>query len=517
MTESSTPRRITTAAFLREHGWIWGLAVLVASVHLAFAARYDIFRNELYYIVCGWHPAFGYADQPPLVPLIAAATQIFGVNAWLLRVPAALAAAALVMLTAAFARLLGGGRRTAFVAAFATTLSPALVALTQILTTSTFEALGWTASAYWIARGVVRGEGRAWLWAGVAAGLSMEAKYGIALWLAGAGIGLAVLPERRVLARREVWLGLAVAVAIALPSVIWQAWHGWPFIQVMTHHTVGHTNFTGTPLQFEIGQALAMNALLLPLWTTGLVAPFIVARLKPVRFVTLAYLVTAAMIIGLRGKDYYLFPAYPALFAIGAVACARLTLWLAAPWLALTLAAMAAMAPLALPMLDPPALARYMDRMHLHPAPDEAAAVGAPLTQVYSDELGWRALEKKVAAIYHALPPEDQRRAAIIGSNYGEAAAIDVYGVADNLPPALSGQDQYYFWGPRGYDGSVVIHINGNAETLDRWRHFCASMDMAGTFGAPFVMPYENGRPIFVCRGLPVPLPQAWPRFKRFQ
>jgi 4-amino-4-deoxy-L-arabinose transferase-like glycosyltransferase len=517
MAESNTQLRMSWARPSLDKPWVWLLAGLTAAIHLAFAGRYDIFRNELYYIVCGRHPAFGYADQPPLVPLIAAATQIVGVNVWLLRVPAALAAATLVPLTVAFVRLLGGGEKAAFAAALATTLSPALVALTQITTTSTFETIGWTACAYWIARAIVRNEGRAWLWAGVAAGVCMEAKYGIALWLIGAGLGLVVLPERRVLARREVWLGMAIAVAISLPSVIWQALHGWPFLEVMTHHTVNRTNFTGTPVQFEIGQALAMNALLLPLWLAGLVAPFVMVRLKPVRFVAVAYVVTAALIIGLRGKDYYLFPAYPALFAVGAVACGRLTLWLAAPWLVLATAAMAAMSPLALPMLDPPDLARYLDRMHMHPAPDEAAAVGAPLTQVYSDELGWRALEKSVAAIYRALPPEDQRRAAIIGSNYGEAAAIDVYGAADGLPPALSGQDQYYFWGPRGYDGSVVIHINGSQDTLERWRHFCARMDVAGTFGAPFVMPYENNRPIFVCRGLPVPLTQAWARFKRFQ
>jgi hypothetical protein len=150
----------------------------------------------------------------------------------------------------------------------------------------------------------------------------------------------------------------------------------------------------------------------------------------------------------------------------------------------------------------------------LHPLPDEAAAVGAPLTQVFSDEVGWRALEKSVAQVYRALPAADRARAAIVASNYGEAAAIDVYGEADHLPPALNGQDQYYFWGPRGYDGSVLIHINGDP---DHWRENCASLDIVARFGAPYVMPYENDRPIFVCRGLRVPLTVAWPKFKRFQ
>ena len=127
--------------------------------------------------------------------------------------------------------------------------------------------------------------------------------------------------------------------------------------------------------------------------------------------------------------------------------------------------------------------------------------------------LGGGDLERTVAGIYRALPPEDRSRAAIIASNYGEAAAIDVYGRAAGLPPALSGQDQYYVWGPRGYDGSVLIHIGGN---VDRWRHNCANLEVAGTFGVQFAMPYETAQPIFICRGIRVGLQQAWPHFKRF-
>jgi 4-amino-4-deoxy-L-arabinose transferase-like glycosyltransferase len=504
------------ARSLRHQPAVWALAAAATVLHLAYAGRYDIFRNELYYIVCGRHPAFGYADQPPLVPLIAAATQVFGLSAWLLRLPGALAAGALVKLTADFAGLLGGGRAAAIIAAAASAMAPALVGMAQITTTATFEPLAWTAFAYFVTRAIVGPpQNHALLWAGLVAGLALEAKYGLFLWLAGIAIGVAVTPARRLLVTQRAGQGAFIGFAIAVPSLIWQAMHGWPFLAVMLHHTAGHTNFTGTPVRFEIGQALAMNAVLAPLWITGLVAPFATPRLKEARPLAIAYVVAAALIIVLRGKDYYLFPAYPTLFAIGAVAAGVLTNWLLTPWMLLAAANSAILLPIVLPILDPPRLAAVFERHpHLRPAPDELAGVGAPLTQVFSDELGWRALEQSVAAVYRKLPPEDQRRAAIVGSNYGEAAAIDVYGRADNLPPAISGQDQYYFWGPRGYDGSVVIHINGDP---DRWRNFCASVEVAGTFGAPLVMPYENNRPIFICRGLKVPFTEAWEMFKRFQ
>jgi hypothetical protein len=493
---------------------VWAIAALGFALHMAVAGRYDIFRNELYTIVCGRHPAFGYADQPPLVPLLAAATQAFGISAWLLRLPAALAGAAVVPVAAGLARLLGGTTWSAIVAALAVTIAPALLGMAQILTTSTFEPLAWTVVAACLARAVVLGDRRAPLWAGLAVGLAMQAKYGMPIWLIGLLAGLALTPARRILAWREFRLGLGIAAAVAAPSLVWQAVHGWPFLQVMMHHSAGRTNITGTPVAFEILQAFAMNIVLAPLWLAGIVAPFAMRRLHPARFLAIAYAIAAAIDITARGKDYYLFPAYPTLFAVGAVACARLPRWASAIWMATATVASAALAPVVLPLLDPPALAAYLDRYHLHPKPDELAAVGAPLTQVFSDELGWRALEKTVAAAYRALPPDDRGRVAIVASNYGEAAAIDVYGAADGLPPALSGQNQYYLWGPRGYDGGLTLHINGDPE---RWRPNCASLDIVAHFGAPYAMPYENDRPIFLCRGLRVPLQDAWPRFKRFQ
>jgi hypothetical protein len=147
------------------------------------------------------------------------------------------------------------------------------------------------------------------------------------------------------------------------------------------------------------------------------------------------------------GKDYYLFPAYPTMFAVGAAACARLRPWFAGAWIAAALAVFLAAAPAALPILDPPELAKYLDRFHLRPPPDERAAVGAPLTQVFSDEMGWRELESEAARVYRALPEDERAGAAILASNYGEAAAIDVYGETDSLPPAISGNNQYFLWG----------------------------------------------------------------------
>jgi hypothetical protein len=490
---------------------LWILFGLAALVHLATAGRYDAMRNELYFIICGRHPDFGYVDQPALVPLMAAAMQMFGNSIWLLRLPAVLAALAMIPLTASLTRLAGGDERAAFLAALMTSIAPLLVALSTLMTTETFEPLTWTALSLLAAAAWVRQERRMLLWAGLVAGIALQMKYGMVIWMIGLAAGLLVTPARRMMAWREFWLGALIAAVIVAPSVIWQAAHGWPFLEVTRNHSAG--NFTGGPIRFTIEQIFRMNPIMAPLWIAGLIGPFLREGLKPFRFLAIAFVVSAAIIIASHGKDYYLVPAYPTLFALGAVTLNGRRSWLRQFWVSASLVTSAIVAPVVLPLLDAPQLERYLAATHLKPRPDEAAGVGAPLTQIFSDELGWRDFEKQVAAAYNALPPEDRAKAAIVTVDYGEAAALDYYGAADGLPPALSGQNQYYLWGAHGHDGSVMLHINGKA---DRWTRACASSEVVGTFGAPYAMPYENDRPIILCRGLRANLSDTWARFRHY-
>jgi 4-amino-4-deoxy-L-arabinose transferase-like glycosyltransferase len=493
---------------------VWITALLVAVVHVATAGRYDAQRNELYFLACGWHPDFGYVDQPPLVPLIAAATQAFGINVWMLRLPATIAAVALVLLAAAFARLLGGGSRAAAFAAIAAGIAPGLAGLTSHLTTSTFEPLAWTGAAFLLTRAILQERRTDLIWTGVLAGVAMEAKWGIAVWLVALGIGVIATPARRILSWWQLWLGAAIAAALFAPNLIWQWRHGWPFFEVILPHLDSQKNFTGPFWRFEWRQALSMNVLLAPLCAAGALAPFLDRRLAAARFLSIGFVLTTAFYFLQRGTNYYLFPVYPTMFVVGAVWSERLNVWIARGWIAASLAVSALMAPVVLPILEPDQLLRYMAVTGIRPAPIEAAGVGAPLTQSLSDEFGWRELEQKVAAVFQKLSPDDRQRAAILASNYGQAAAIDVYGRTDGLPLALSGHNQYWLWGPRGYDGSLTIHIGGDPE---RWRRICGTLDVADRTVSAFAMPYENDRPIFICRDMRVPLAQIWDRLKRYR
>lgn len=497
---------------------VWLLTLAVLALHLALAGRYDFFRNELYFIVCGRHPAFGYADQPPLAPLIAAATQIFGENLFLLRVPAALAYAAVLPLTAAIAGLLGAGWGAQLIAALAVVLAPGLTGMSSTFGTSSFEPLGWTFCAYLVLRAVLHGRQACWIWAGLVAGLCFEAKFGVAIWAAGLAAGVLLTPYRGQLLGRRALQGAALAAAIAAPTLIWQAAHGFPFAEIIAYHSSEGRIFTGSFGHFLHAQVLAMNILLVPLWLGGIALPFLPGRPVAARIPATAFIVTAAAIFLAHGKDYYLFPAYPAIFASGAACAASLcNVWVVGGWAALASANAAFIAPITLPLLSPPDLRAYMLRTHIIPAPSEAAGIGATITQVFSDEQGWRSLAAQVSAIYRGRSADEQRQTGIFAWNYGEAAAIDVLAPAQPgggdgaappaLPPAMSGEDQYFLWGPRG-DVRDLILVNADAQA---WQARCASLQQVARFGASFAMPYENDRPIYLCRGLTAPLASFWP------
>ena len=174
------------------------------------------------------------------------------------------------------------------------------------------------------------------------------------------------------------------------------------------------------------------------------------------------------------------------------------------------------MVPFVLPVLPEAQLVAYRtgvtSALHVTPAQSEhhrEAAMG----QDYADMHGWPQLAQTVARVYNSLPPADRRRAVIKGSNYGEAAAIDVFGGRYHLPPAVSGHNQYYLWGTHGYSGDVLIDVNGDCGER---AHVFRQSTLAATYSAPFVMPYEDHIAIMVCRGIKKPLAKLWPAVKEY-
>jgi 4-amino-4-deoxy-L-arabinose transferase-like glycosyltransferase len=484
------------------------VAIIVAIVHLATAGRYDIFRNELYFIVCGWHPAFGYVDQPPIVPLLAAFTQLGGIHVWALRLPAILAAIATVPVVVAFTQLLGGNGRAAWLAAVAYASATLVTAMSATLNTSSFEPFDFTLVAYLVTRAFVRNQPRMYWWAGLVAGLAFQTRYGILMWAAAMAIGLLICGPRSVFRSRDLWIGIAIAVVIALPNVIWQAAYGFPFLELVRNDNSG--NFLGGPIGFVIGQFFLINIVLAPLIIAGIIVPFTVERLQQFRFLAVTFVVMALLILITNGKAYYMAGAYPTILALGAVSVMLVWRWVIAVWAVLATANAFLALPYVLPTMPIAQLKFIIDHSAFKVPPMERAGIGAPVMQVYDDEFGWRDLAQIVGGVYASLPASDRDKAEIYASNYGDASAVNVFG--KNLPFVVSGNNQYYLWGPGNGDGSVVIAINVDPA---QWSPMCDSAHVvARTTSNPYAMPYEVNQPIVLCRGLHPPLQAQWPSFR---
>lgn len=489
-------------------------AIIVFAVHAALSGRYDIFRDELYCIVCGQHPAFGYVDQPPLVPLLAAALYKVGIGTWALRLPTAAAAGALVWLAVRFVRLLDGGRLAAGLAALSCAIAPMMVGVVTTLNTSAFDPLAWTAVAFLMVKGSREGNDWALILAGLVAGVALEVKYAMLFWMVGLTIGLVLTPERRLFLRPAFWLGAILSAAIAAPSFAWQLTHNFPFLEL--GQAAKEKNADVALLPFIGNQIFVMNPAFAPLWIAGILTPFVVNRMKDLRFLVIAAAVVLIIVRWGHGKDYYLAPVYPTLLVIGSVTLASLAdrNWkklLGSIGLAAACAFSAVAAPVVLPILSPPALQSYMLAVGIAPQQQERSFKGTVLPQIFADQLGWHDFVKQVEVAWGRIPASERGRTALKVDNYGEAAALDLYGKA--LPPALSGHNQYFLWGLRGQRPANVLTVQRKLSDL---RPYCAEVVVLGTTASPFAMAFENGKVIALCRGVKPKLSELWPQLKDF-
>ena len=314
-----------------------------------------------------------------------------------------------------------------------------------------------------------------------------------------------------------IWLGGVIAFAIALPNILWQALHHWPTYELLSNIAHSNKNVALSPAQFIAQQINFMNPATLPLWLGGLVWLFGSRAGRRYCAIGIIYLVTLAEFIILHGKSYYLAPAYPMLFAAGGVAiervfAARLT-WLKPILLATILMAGALFAPVIVPILPPDKLVAYMRAIHFEPPRTETSHT-AILPQIFADQFGWEQMVGSVAHVYHHLRPEDEKRAAIFCENYGEAGAIDFFGPKLGLPPAISGHQNYFLWGPRDWTGEVILVLDTNDD--DERELFGSVEDLGQVVSSPWAMPFERRSHIYLCRDLKISVRELWPRVKNW-
>jgi hypothetical protein len=323
--------------------------------------------------------------------------------------------------------------------------------------------------------------------------------------------------QRRALGQPWIWLGGAVAALVFLPNVLWNVRHGWPFFEVIRNIRASGRDVVLTPGEYLGHQVLIMNPATLPVWLAGLGYLIFTTRGRPYRALAWAFLLTLATFVLTHGKDYYVTPAFATLFAAGAVAIESVSEragrhWLRAASFVLLLASLP-LVPGVLPILPPERLGGYLHRLGIAPPASERAHAAAALPHHFAWQFGWDEMVAAVASAYHALPPDEQARAAVVGNNYGESGAVDLLGPKYGLPlRALGVHQSYWLWGPGPPGKDVLIVLGDRPETL---RRFCGDVQVVAELDPAFGAVWEK-RPVLVCRRPRLPLQQAWPRLKKW-
>ncbi|MGH9465656.1 MAG: glycosyltransferase family 39 protein [Thermoanaerobaculia bacterium] len=494
----------------------WLLPAATLAFYLATTAGYGIFRDELYYLACSRHLDWGYVDHPPLIAwLTAFARAVFGESLFALRLLPAVAAAATVWVAQRVATTLGGTSFAAVLAGLATALAPIYLSLFSILSMNAFDVLIW-ATLWWLAARLLAGdEPRLWLAFGAVAGFGLQNKISVLFLGFGLLVGLVVTRRWEVLRERRLWLGGALAFLLFSPHLIWQFVHDWPTLEFMEN--AQRFKITDlSPAAFIAESALQAGPGSLLIWVGGMLFLLSVGAARPWRALGWAHLAILALMVGSNAKPYYLAPSYLMLFSAGAVAIERWSAGRARPlrWVAAGLVIVSGIvtAPLAKPLLSEDAYVRYAARLGFAPGTDENHELGR-LPQFFADMHGWEELARTVADVYHVLPEADRSRACVFGQNYGQAGAIEYFGLELGLPPALAGHNSYHLWGPGACTGEVVIVIDDDRESMEATFE---SAELATTFTCIDCMPYESHKQIWVGRRLRLPIAELWPQAKHF-
>ncbi len=492
------PRRLLSVVPLSS--WVAVVAAVQFALLVATSTRYGYHRDEMYFIVAGSHPAFGYPDQPPLVPLLSWLMHELAPGSLLvLRLPSALAAAATTILAALVARELGGSRRAQLIAASCTASSGFALAVGHFVTTTTFDLLSTTVLGWLIVRALVRHSGRSLLAAGIVVGIGSEAKPQVGL-VAAVMIGtLLVLGPRWPF--RSWWMagGVGAAVILAAPYVIWQQLHGWPQLTV-AGNIAGSAE--GGRAGFFPFQLVMVSPVLVPVWIAGLAAPFRRPGLRGLRFLTLSYGLLALLYFGGNGKAYYLASLYPLLLGLGAIPLAEWTTRARSrtPMLAagIVLSALVS-AVIALPLLP------------------ERSLQGSVVMAINPDQgetVGWPRFVETVSRAWREIPTAERAQTAIFTGNYGEAGAVDLLGGAHGLPRAYSGHNGFSEWGqPPPSDGhALVIGYDTPSQAAPA---FAGCRRLATINDGVGLDNNEQGLPLLLCR-VTAPWSELWPKLTHY-
>ena len=495
----------------------FALACFLIHVATNLNGGYGFFRDELYYIACSDHLAWGYVDQPPFsLYLLKLSRVLFGDSLTAIRLIPSLSHAVTIVLTGLIVKEMGGKRFAIFIACLAIFTSLIHIGMSLIYSMNSIDIVLWSLAVYFILKIINTGKNSYWIALGIVLGIGLLNKISVLFLGGGIFVGF-ILTNRQWFGTRWPYFAGAIAFALFLPYIIWNLTHDLAHLEFIHNASAG--KYSGrTRWDFVVENFLLLNPINAPVWIGGLIALFFFKPLKPYRLLGWIY-VTAFLILFINrtSKGEYLAPGYTWLFAAAGIFIEQKftrpsIAWLKYAYPTLMVISMAVLLPLVLPILPEEKYIAYAEAIGEKPRSNENKEL-AELPQFYADMHGWKEKAKDVATVYNTLSDEDKKKCAIVSSNYGRCGAIDFFGKEYGLPKSIGTHNNYWQWGPGDYNGEVLIILGGD---YDDHKDDFASVELAGVSKCKYCMPYENNVNIFICRGLKVDIKESWKHEKHY-
>ena len=491
------------------------LVVAKLVIHLATAARYGFFCDELYTIALSRHLDWGYVDLPPLVPaLVALNRAIFGESLFATHIPPALAGAATIALVCLITRELGGRAFAVGLAGLAFLVAPVWLTLDSFFAYDSIDQLLLACLTFVLARLLRTGDARLWLVAGVIAGVAAMAKLTVLVLAPALLLALLLTRRRRDLLTPWPWLGGLAFGVIFSPFVVWQATNDWPTWAFLSQYGAEHA-YHATLAEYLVSVILVVNPAAFPLLVLGAYRIFRPIAGTSFRLLGTMSLLGIALIVALHGRAFMMAQLFVPLIAAGAILVEELAARVPRPRVVQVsygtalVAAGVLVAPAALPVLPPESLDTYAQHFgFLYQPVKDFTYEKNEYPQELANRLGWEELVAEVALVYEDLPPEDRARAGIWADWYGPAGAIDHYGPELGLPPAVSGHMTYHLWGPGENDWEVMIFVTADMEPF---RPLFEEVEERAVIDNPFALPFNRLR-LYVARGPRQDIDALWPQ-----
>jgi 4-amino-4-deoxy-L-arabinose transferase-like glycosyltransferase len=524
-TDVNRPAKIWKNLTANDTAWVVLLGVvwlaLLTIISALTAGQYGFHRDELNFIDNARHLAWGYVEYPPLAPSIGwVILGMFGPSLVALRFAASLAVCAGMVLTGWMVHELGGSRLAQGLAALLAGTAPVVLFTTRFFSYQTFDYLWWVLVSYLMIRLLKSENPRWWLAIGAVIGLGMLTKYSIPFLAAGIGLGMLLTPVRRDFKSPWFWAGVGLGFVIWLPNLLWQVQHDFISLQFQAS-THSRDVAIGRSADFLIAQLYnATNPASIPLWFGGLSFSLLKPDGKRYRMLAWMYLTALGLFVLAQGRFYYLAGAYPMLIAAGASQMIRPPVDTAGQPIPLYRRAFWQNQPSSgrwfYGSLIVTCLLIFALVIPLTPLNSAWWRLDAAINPELREEIGWPELVGEVERIYAALPESERATTAVLAVNYGEAAAVDLYGPDLGLPNAISPVDTYWLRGYGDPPPQHLIVLGANQTDVGRFLDGCT---LAGHTPNPYNILNEETRDhpdIFLCTGPREPWPEFWRAIQDF-